>query len=133
MTMALKTVRSDTLPENTRYSDDGCEAAASCLECPLAMCKYDDPGWLRREDRKRRDDEIFRLRKLGISVPELARQFKVSSRTVHRVVQRGGSVSDESSYDDEGPALSLEDLATRSVIRKRAPLPDLRSLLPISA
>jgi hypothetical protein len=131
MTMTFKTVRSDTLPENTRYADDGCDVSASCLECPLSMCKYDDPGWLRREDRKRRDDEIFRLRKMGVPVPELARQFKVSSRTVHRIVQRGGSASD--SDDDEGPALSLDELADRTVIRRRAPLPDLRSFLRQSA
>ena len=129
MTMAFKTVRSDTLPENTRYADDGCEVATSCLECPLSMCKYDDPGWLRREDRRRRDDEIFRLRKLGISVPELARQFKVSSRTVHRIVQRGGSAADAGECEDEGPALSLDELAEKTIIRKRAPLPSLKSFL----
>lgn len=129
MTMTFKTVRSDTLPENTRYADDGCEVAISCLQCPLSMCKYDDPGWLRREDRRRRDDEIFRLRKLGISVPELARQFKVSSRTVHRIVQRGGSVLDSSSVEDEGPSLSLDELKDKTIIQKRAPLPDLRSFL----
>ena len=61
MTMTFEPVRSDTLPENTRYADDGCEFARSCLECPLAQCTYDDPGWTRREDRGQRDDEIFRL------------------------------------------------------------------------
>ena len=40
-TMVLGYVRSDTLPENTRYRDDGCDAALTCLECPLSLCKYD--------------------------------------------------------------------------------------------
>ena len=133
MTMIFETVRSDTLPENTRYSDDGCEVSASCLECPLAMCKYDDPGWLRRADRRQRDDEIFRLRKQGVPVPELARQFRVSSRTVHRIVQRGGSVEGPSNDEDEGPALSLEELSQSSIIHRRAPWPELRSFLRRSA
>ena len=38
--VALGYVRSDTLPENTRYKDDGCDASLTCLECPLSLCKY---------------------------------------------------------------------------------------------
>lgn len=125
MTMIFQPVRSDTLPENTRYSDDGCEASPSCLTCPLVICKYDDPGWTRRQDRGQRDDEIFRLRKAGISVPELARQFKVSTRTVHRIVQRGGSSPTAAIEPDSGPALSLQELANRQVIRRRPSLPSL--------
>lgn len=125
MTMTFQPVRSDTLPENTRYADDGCEASRSCLTCPLAMCKYDDPGWVRREDRSHRDDEIFRLRKAGMPVPELSRQFRVSTRTVHRVVQRGGSSRTAVIEADSGPALSLQELAERHVIRRRSSLPSL--------
>ena len=133
MTMTFEPVRSDTLPENTRYADDGCEFARSCLECPLAQCKYDDPGWTSREDRGQRDDEIFRLKKEGISVVELARQFKVSTRTVHRIVQRGGAVKRPSVEIDSAPSLSLGDLASRSVIRRREALPTLSGWLARSA
>ena len=134
MTMTLEPVRADTLPENMRYSDDGCEESRSCLTCPLAMCKYDDPGWLKREDRKHRDDEIFRLRKEGVPVPELARQFRVSTRTVHRVVQRGGAAEGESTEDeDEGPLVSVEELVRRSIFRQREPWPELRPFLRRSA
>lgn len=125
MTMTFEPVRSDTLPENTRYADDGCEASVSCLTCPLPMCKYDDPGWTTRQDRGRRDDEIFRLRKTGIPVPELARQFGVSTRTVHRIVQRGGSVKNEETVQDSGPLLSLRELAERRIIHERPSLPSL--------
>ncbi len=125
MVLSFQPVRSDTLPENTRYADDGCEASTSCLTCPLAMCKYDDPGWTRRQDRGQRDDEIFRLRKIGIPVPELARQFKVSTRTVHRIVQRGGAVKSDEREADSGPLLSLRELAERSVIKSRSSLPSL--------
>ncbi len=125
MTTIFRPVRSDTLPENTRYVDDGCEESPSCLNCPLPMCKYDDPGWTRRQDRGQRDDEIFRLRKAGIPVPELARQFKVSTRTVHRIVQRGGSSPSAVVEADSGPVLSLRALAERHIIQKRPPLPRL--------
>ncbi len=133
MTMTFQPVRSDTLPENTRYADDGCEASTSCLTCPLAICKYDDPGWTKRQDRGQRDDEIFRLRKAGISVPELARQFKVSTRTVHRIVQRGGSSPRAVVEYDNGPTLSLKELAGRHIIRQRLSLPSLSLGLQKSA
>jgi hypothetical protein len=125
MTMMFRTVRSDTLPENTRYADDGCEVSRSCLDCPLPICKYDDPGWLQRQNRRHRDDEIFRLRKMGMSVPELARRFKVSTRTVHRVIQRGGSSESDAASEDQGPAISLDDLAVRTLFRERVPFPEL--------
>ncbi len=133
MTMTFQPVRSDTLPENTRYADDGCEFSLSCLSCPLAMCKYDDPGWTRRQDRGQRDDEIFRLKKAGIPVPELARQFRVSTRTVHRIVQRGGSSRTAVVEADSGPSLSLQELADRHVIRRRPSLPSLAFGLARSA
>lgn len=133
MTMTFQPVRSDTLPENTRYADDGCDLSTSCLNCPLPICKYDDPGWTRRQDRGQRDDEIFRLRKAGLPVPELARQFKVSTRTVHRIVQRGGSSTTAVVESDSGPTLSLRELASRHVIRPRSSLPSLSLGLQISA
>lgn len=133
MVMTFEPVRSDTLPENTRYLDDGCEASNSCLTCPLSMCKYDDPGWLRRQDRGERDDQIFRLRKAGISVPELARQFRVSTRTVHRIIQRGGSSPASATETDSGPVMSLQELAERSIIRRRPALPSLSQVLQRTA
>ncbi len=130
MTIAFKPVRSDTLPENTRYTDDGCEVSPSCLECPLPVCKFDDPGAMMREDRRNRDDEIFRLRKKGVPVPELARRFEVSTRTIHRVIQRGGAVEPPEREEDEGPLLSLEELSKRSLFRERRPFPPIRSSSP---
>lgn len=133
MTLMFQPVRSDTLPENTRYADDGCEASLSCLNCPLPMCKYDDPGWTRRQDRGHRDEEIFRLRKAGVPVPELARQFRVSTRTVHRIVQRGGSTVSAVRESDSAPTLSLEELAKRHIIRRRPSLPSLAQMFQRSA
>ena len=121
----LAPVRSDTLPENTRYKDDGCDASTSCLHCPLALCKYDDPGWLQRESRRTRDDEIFRLREERVPVAEISQRFGISTRTVHRIVQRGGAAPVTVSEEDDGPIISLSELAERSLFRERTPFPKL--------
>lgn len=121
----LAPVRSDTLPENTRYKDDGCDASDSCLDCPLALCKYDDPGWLQRESRRTRDDEIFRLREERVPVAEISKRFGISTRTVHRIVQRGGAAPVTVSEEDDGPVISLSELAERSLFRERTPYPKL--------
>ncbi len=117
----LAHVRPDTLPENTRYRDDGCDVSATCLTCPLQMCKYDDPGWLQRENRKDRDAEVMRLRQSGVPVAAIASQFGVSTRTVHRVLQRGGLPQTAPAEDEEGPLLTLQELAARSLFRPRTP------------
>lgn len=122
----LPPVRSDTLPENTRYRDDGCEVAATCLNCPLPVCKYDDPGWLERENRHDRDVDILRRREAGQSVMAIATRFGLSTRTVHRVLQRGATgIASAGDGGDGGPLISLHDLATRSLIRRRTPWPRL--------
>ena len=121
----LAPVRSDTLPENTRYKDDGCEASATCLACPLALCKFDDPGWLQRESRRTRDDEIFELRQNKVPVADIAERFGISTRTVHRIVQRGGAAPISVTEEDGGPLISLSELAERSLFRARTPFPVL--------
>ena len=124
-TMVLGYVRSDTLPENTRYRDDGCDAALTCLECPLSLCKYDDPGWLQRENRRTRDDEIFRLRSQQIPVAEISKRFGISTRTVHRIVQRGGATPVASDEEGVNPIVSLSELDERSLFQQRASWPKM--------
>ena len=126
-TMALGYVRSDTLPENTRYRDDGCDAAVTCLECPLSLCKYDDPGWLQRENRRTRDDEIFRLRSQQVSVAEISKRFGISTRTVHRIVQRGGATPLASDEEGVNPIVSLSELDERSLFHERASWPKMHT------
>ena len=126
-TMVLGYVRSDTLPENTRYRDDGCDAALTCLECPLSLCKYDDPGWLQRENRRTRDDEIFRLRSQQIPVAEISKRFGISTRTVHRIVQRGGATPLASDEEGVNPIVSLSELDERSLFHERASWPKMHT------
>lgn len=78
--------RNDSLPEFTRYRDDGCEVSESCLSCPLPRCRYEEPGGLRAIMNEARDSEIIELRGRGVSVDVLAERFGVSRRTVFRIL-----------------------------------------------
>ena len=79
-------VRSDALPEFTRYRDSGCDVSTSCLTCPLPRCRYEEPGGLRALLNKTRDEQIAVQRATGVPVAELATRFGVSRRTVFRVL-----------------------------------------------
>ncbi len=82
----------DALPEQTHYSDNGCEVSASCLECPLPKCKYDDPAWYQAYRRQGRDLQVLSAyREERLSVFEVARRFNVSPRTVHRAIRRAAA------------------------------------------
>ena len=105
----LKQVRSDTLPENTRYKDVGCDLSPSCLKCHLPLCKYDDPGWVKREKRISRDKKIYDLKMEGILLEDLSKQFKVSSRTIHRIIKRKSSATGKFE-NGEKPILALYEL-----------------------
>ncbi len=79
----------DMLPERFPYRDDGCEIYPSCLRCPLPQCKYDDPGWLQREKRRERDQNIVEaVRRDGASISEVASRFSISQRTIFRIIRR---------------------------------------------
>ena len=124
----LTHVRSDTLPENTRYRDNGCDVSESCLHCPLPLCRYDDPGWLQSKSRRTRDDEIVKLRHEKLPTAEIAKRFGISTRTVHRVVQRGGAIPVSVTEEDNGSLISLSELAEISLFRARTALP---ALMPV--
>ncbi len=124
--MTLAPVRADTLPENVSYRDDGCEVSPSCLTCPLVVCKYDDPGWLRRIGRLSRDLRVVEVRRRdGLSVPELAARFGLSSRTIHRIIQseRAGALGPDALMP-RSPALKIR---SRLSFRIPTPLPPIRS------
>lgn len=79
----------DSLPESFPYRDDGCHVHPHCLTCPLPQCIYDDPGWLQRERRRSRDQEVLLVREREeLSVPQLAHRFGISERTVFRILSR---------------------------------------------
>ena len=79
----------DMLPEKFPYRDDGCELFPSCLRCPLPQCKYDDPGWLQREKRRERDQNIIEaVKQDGVSISEAASRFSISQRTIFRIIRK---------------------------------------------
>ena len=81
--------REDALPEHLHYRDTGCDLFASCLRCPLPRCRYDVPGGVRALLNRVRDQEIRELRcDANVPVDEIARRFRVSRRTVFRVLQQ---------------------------------------------
>lgn len=84
--LPLRRVREDALPEHTRYRDDGCDVHPHCLTCPLPRCRYDEPGGVRALLNAYRDRQIVGLRRDGLTVDELARRFRISRRTVFRVL-----------------------------------------------
>ena len=89
MKLATLTPTADALPERYPYRDEGCEVSPSCLRCPLAQCKYDDPDWFQRQKRDERDREIVSaLRQDGLSVTQAASRFALSQRTVFRILRR---------------------------------------------
>lgn len=80
--------RSDALPENTAYTDNGCDLYPSCLQCPLPRCRYEEPGGARAMLRSTRNVSIERLAyDEGLSIDEIAGRFGLSRRTVFRVLR----------------------------------------------
>jgi len=77
----------DLPPEYCSYRDEGCEYAASCLDCPFPRCFYDEPRGRQRWLKERRNKEIRRLFARGKKIYELAPLFGVSPRTIHRALR----------------------------------------------
>lgn len=69
---------------------DGCEVAASCLNCPLPACRFESPGRHYRQEMLRRNRNIRRARIRGRSVREIISHFGISRRTAFRAL--GGRV-----------------------------------------
>jgi len=81
----------DLLPEHLHYRDEGCGMSPSCLACPLARCIYDTPHGKQALLKRRRNNEMERVyREERLSYREMARLFKVSKRTVQRVLKGYG-------------------------------------------
>ncbi len=82
----LRRVRSDALPEEINYRDDGCDVHSRCLTCPLPRCRYDEPGGLRAMLNTYRDQQIVALRREGGAVEQIAERHGLSRRTVFRIL-----------------------------------------------
>ncbi len=84
-----------SLPENMNFFDDGCEITyrgntvllPSCLDCPLPICKFDNPGWIKREVTEKRNQTIAQLNTMDWSPHAIAAEMDISVRTIFRVVK----------------------------------------------
>ena len=78
----------DPMPEHVDYRDEGCEVAPECLACPLPRCRHDNPGWLRREAKDKRNRDLLAVRREeGLGVVALANRFGLSRSMVHRILK----------------------------------------------
>ena len=82
-------MRSDTLPENTNYQDNGCDISQSCLNCHLTLCKYDDDKFSVGKNKLNRDKEIYKLNSEGKSITDLSKKYNLSIRTIQRSIKIG--------------------------------------------
>ncbi len=82
-------VRADALPEYLDYRDTGCDLSPTCLRCPLARCRYDEPGGARRLLQISRDEAVCRRRDEGAGIDGLAAEFDLSRRSVFRILAAG--------------------------------------------
>ena len=71
----------------TILEDDGCEVHPRCLECPLQMCRYDDPKWYKQWLRQKHIQKVMDRKQEGASVNELVMEFSVTPRTIFRMVR----------------------------------------------
>jgi DNA-binding CsgD family transcriptional regulator len=78
----------DLLPEEIDWRDEGCEAFASCLNCPLPRCIEEEPRGQQRLKLAARNRRMAELRKHGKSLNEIAELFSVSRRTVERALKK---------------------------------------------
>jgi len=77
----------DLLPEDFPYSDEGCELAPSCLNCPFPWCIKEEPWGKEKLLKRRRAERMLELKQEGKSLKEIARIFEVSTRTVQRALK----------------------------------------------
>lgn len=85
--ITIRRSRSDALPENADYRDDGCDVSPSCLNCPLPMCRYEVHGGVSTIDRIERYRRIRELHAAGLSAAAIAEQVGCSRRTVSRALK----------------------------------------------
>jgi len=77
-------------------ASQGCDVHPVCLECPLPRCVYEVPGGEKGALRQKRNEEIRRLFHKGTGVEELAFAFKVSVRSIYRIVGSGNGRGEDS-------------------------------------
>jgi AraC-like DNA-binding protein len=79
-------------PEYSNWKDGGCELFPSCLNCPLPHCVEEKPRGKQKLRLEARDNLIAHLRSRGKETAEIARLYRISQRTVQRILKATGGV-----------------------------------------
>ena len=109
MSLKIVSINEDSSMTMTKYNDvinkniileDGCEFSDSCLNCPLPLCKYDDPILDKSKLKNNRNLLIMTMKNSEFSNKNIAKALKISTRTVHRVINNNkrGSISEEQKF-----------------------------------
>lgn len=86
----------DEAPHTLQYKDKGCEKAkrlgyyGPCLDCIFDPCLEDGFRSAQKTKKKTRNDKMLKAIRHGKSVKEIAEEFGICTRTVNRVIKRGG-------------------------------------------
>ena len=65
----------------------GCEASTCCLECPLLVCKYDDPVKFHAEKKADKKTLIWNRLQEGATIDSLTHTFGLSKRQIDRLLK----------------------------------------------
>ena len=80
-------MRRDALPEWVSYTDDGCDVAPRCVECPLEECKYVVSSKQRWELRNGERNALIRAAAAsGAKRQEIAAAAGLNLRTIHKLL-----------------------------------------------
>ena len=74
--------------DEINFKDSGCRFSSSCLSCPIEICIYDDPSFVRNLEKNNRYRNIIEDRSNGLSNQQIAEKYNISVRTVHRALKK---------------------------------------------
>jgi len=84
----------DHKPEYFQYKDEGCKRARSCLDCPFPCCFYDTTAGRKALLKEIRNEEIQRLYQSGSTRRRLSKRFRLSERTIERIINQNPGAAD---------------------------------------
>ena len=66
-----------------------CDVSDNCFQCPLTMCKYDNPAEYRRWKAKKFDTKVLQvINRDDLTINDAAKIFKLTPRTIYRIKGR---------------------------------------------
>ena len=93
---AAVSMRSTSIADGHYPPDTGCDVSLSCLCCPLPQCKYDAPTSGLGARRLLRNESIIRAYyQDSKTVDEICRMFRISERTVYRILEHQWTPSND--------------------------------------